>query len=287
LRHYYDTHTHVISPDSAKYPVAPTGGKQSDWSIERPVSYAQLLEAMDIAGVAKAVVVQASTAYGNDNSYAAEAIKAHPDRFKGVFSADVLAKDAVDQLRRWIDVGFSGLRLFTTGSTMPGQADWLDDERTFPAWKFCEAHNISVCLQMTADGIPALKNILARFPSIIVLLDHLARPTLSDGFPYHRAAPLFSLAAEPNVFLKLTNRTIVESSKGASTPDMFFPHLIKEFGADRIAWGSNFPSAEGSLSELLEAAQKGLSMLSESDQSSIFEKTAQKIYPFVASAEMA
>jgi 3',5'-cyclic AMP phosphodiesterase CpdA len=39
-------------------------------------------------------VVQASTAYGHDNSYAAEAIAAHPGRFAGVFSVDVLAPDA-------------------------------------------------------------------------------------------------------------------------------------------------------------------------------------------------
>jgi len=27
------------------------------------------------------------------------------------------------------------MRLFTTGSTMPGQASWFDDPRSFPAWE--------------------------------------------------------------------------------------------------------------------------------------------------------
>ena len=124
-----DTHTHVISSDAARYPVAPIGGRQSTWSQERPVSDEGLIAAMDKAGIAKAVVVQASTVYAHDNRYAVAAVKAHPDRFIGVFSADVLAADAVDQIKRWMDAGMAGIRLFTTGTTMPGQATWLDSVR--------------------------------------------------------------------------------------------------------------------------------------------------------------
>jgi hypothetical protein len=32
-----DTHPHVIAQDNRRYPFAPLGGKQSDWSRERPV----------------------------------------------------------------------------------------------------------------------------------------------------------------------------------------------------------------------------------------------------------
>jgi len=41
----------------------------------------------------------------------------------------MLAADNVTQMQRWLDAGMSGLRIFTTGTTMPGQADWLDDDR--------------------------------------------------------------------------------------------------------------------------------------------------------------
>ena len=61
-------------------------------------------------------------------------IAAHPKRFTGVFSVDVLAADAVEKMKFWIGSGFTGMRLFTTGSTMPGQATWFDDPRSFPAW---------------------------------------------------------------------------------------------------------------------------------------------------------
>jgi predicted TIM-barrel fold metal-dependent hydrolase len=277
-----DTHTHAISPDTARYPLAPVGGHQSDWSTKRPVSYQQLLAAMDQAGIARAVVVQASTAYGNDNRYVAEAVAAHPDRFAGVFSIDVLAADAVADLRRWLDAGLAGLRLFTTGSTMPGQADWLDDPRSFPVWEYAQANDVSICLQMTAGGIPALTRMLGLFPRIRVLLDHLARPDLAGVPPYAGAGALLDLAAYPGVYLKLTNRTISEAARGASTPEAFFPLVVKAFGADRIAWGSNFPAAEGSLPALLAEAQAALAILSDADRQWIFGDTARALYPELA-----
>ena len=122
-------------------------------------------------------------------------------------------------------------------------------------------------------------NLVTRFPGVRVLLDHLARPNLEDGPPYESAAPLFGLATYPGVYLKLTNRTIREASRGASTPEAFFPRVIAAFGAARIAWGSNFPAAEGTLAALLAEARSGLSMLTDADRASIFGGTARTIYP--------
>jgi L-fuconolactonase len=277
-----DTHTHAISPDKQRYPLAPVGGHQSEWSAKRPVSFEALLASLDDAGIDRAVVVQASTVYGNDNSYVVEAVRSHPDRFAGVFSIDVLASDAVAQMQRWLDAGLCGLRLFTTGSTMPGQAGWLDDERSFPVWEYAQRHKVSICLQMTAQGIPALLKMLARFPDIRVLLDHLARPELAGGPPYEAAAPLFSLASHKGVYLKLTNRTIAEAARGASTPAAFFPLVLDAFGAHRIAWGSNFPAAEGTLPQLLADARESLAMLPADARAAIFGDTARSIYPALA-----
>lgn len=274
-----DTHTHAISSDYDRYPLAPVGGKQSEWSAHRPADFESLLKSMDEAGITHAMVVQASTAYGNDNRYVMDAVKAHPDRFRGVFSLDVLAPDAVDRFKFWLGEGLSGLRLFLTGTTMPGQAGWLDDERSYPVWEYAQAQNISICLQMTAAGIPALQRMLGLFPRSRVLLDHLARPDLAGGPPYASASPLFDLAGYPGVYLKLTNRTIAEASRGASTPQAFFPKVLAAFGARRIAWGSNFPSAEGTLKSLLAEAQASLSLLSEQDRTWIFGDTARAIYP--------
>ena len=47
-----DIHPHIISNDAVRYPRAPLGGHQSDWSRTRPVTAEALLAAMDKSGVA-------------------------------------------------------------------------------------------------------------------------------------------------------------------------------------------------------------------------------------------
>jgi L-fuconolactonase len=279
-----DSHTHVISADANRYPPAPLGGHQSDWSKARPVDHDGLVAAMDRAGIAQAVVVQASTVYGHDCRYLVEAVRAHPRRFVGVFSIDPLANDAVEQMKRWIGEGLAGVRLFTTGSTMPGQAHWLADEASYPAWEYAEINQISVCLQMTIAGIPMLRALLARFPKARVLLDHLARPDLSDGPPYSRAQPLFDLVDFPGVHLKLTNRTIATAGEGVSTAARFIPYVVNAFGAERILWGSNFPAAEGTLSDLLSEAKAAAASLPSSERAMIFAGAARSLYPALTDA---
>lgn len=277
-----DIHPHIITTDTVRYPNAPLGGHKSGWSQDRPVTVEQMIVAMNQAGIAKSALVQASTCYGHDNSYVADAVAAYPERFTGVFSVDVLAPDAAEKMRYWVAKKLTGMRLFTAGSTMPNQADWVDDPRSFPAWQCASDLGLPVCMQMTAKAIPQLTNILERFPRVPVLLDHLARPSLEDGPPYTAAAELFSLARYKNLYLKLTPRVFLEARRGAATPESFFSKLVAEFGASRMAWGSNFPASEGTLAELLAMAQESLAGLSAHDREWIFAKTAQTLYPALA-----
>jgi predicted TIM-barrel fold metal-dependent hydrolase len=274
-----DIHAHVISTDTARYPNAPLGGRKSDWSRERPVNVEQMVAAMNQAGIAKSALVQASTCYGHDNSYVADAVAAHPDRFTGVFSVDVLAADAPKKIRYWVHRKLTGMRLFTSGSTMPNQADWVDDPRSFPAWECASELELPVCMQMTVKAIPQLTRMLERFPKVPVILDHLAKPNLSDGPPYSGATDLFRLAAYRNLYLKLTPRTVAEAETGKANHATFFPFLISKFGASHIAWGSNYPTSEGTLPELLKRSQMGLSVLSAEDRDWIFGRTALTLYP--------
>lgn len=277
-----DIHPHVISTDTARYPLAPLGGTQSTWSRDRPTSYQQMIAEMDAAGVAKSAIVQASTAYGHDNSYVAEAIAAHPKRFTGVFSVDVLAPDAVEKMKHWIGKGFSGMRLFTTGSTMPGQATWFDDPRSFAAWEYAGAAGIPVCMQMTPQGFPQLRGLMERFPKVRMILDHLARPRLTDGPPYAADKDFFELARYPQVYLKVTPINVEPKEWGKATPDTFFAAVIKAYGASRIAWGSNFPATAGPLSDILKKAQAAFAFASVADRDWVFGKTAQSLYPRLA-----
>jgi predicted TIM-barrel fold metal-dependent hydrolase len=277
-----DIHPHIVSPDTQRYPLAPLGGKQSAWSSERPTTYEQLLQAMDGAEVAKAAIVHSSTAYGYDNSYVADAVAAVPSRFTGVYSIDVLAPDAVKTFDDWLARGCSGMRLFTTGSTLPDQATWFADPRTFPFWEHAAAKNIPVCMQMKQQGIPLLRHIMDRFPKVTMILDHLSRTPFEDGPPYDQAADFLALAKYDQVYLKVTPINVTPKSWGKGAPGTFFAKVIATFGASRIAWGSNFPNSVGTLAEILAAAREAFSFASDSDREWIFGRTAQTLYPALA-----
>lgn len=274
-----DTHPHIISRDTDRYPPAPIRGQQSEWSKERPLTFEQFVAEMDKAGVAKAAIVQASTYYGFDNSYVADCIATDPHRFTGVYSVDVMSPDAISAIKGWMKRGLGGLRLFTAGSVHAAEVDWLDDPKTFPAWEFAADNGLSICIQTTPPGLPKVRNLLERFPRTKVILDHLGRPKLDDGPPYNDARPVFDLSAFGNLYLKISPRTFALAKMGKSTPAAFFSHLVKSFGADRILFGSNLPANEGPLSNIVAEALECLASLSEADRAMILSGTAKSLYP--------
>jgi predicted TIM-barrel fold metal-dependent hydrolase len=274
-----DLHSHVIADDAARYPLAPMGGKQSDWSKDRPVNDADMLTAMEQAGVAKSVLVQASTCYGHDNSYVQACVSAHPAVFAGVFSVDMMADNAVNKIRHWMDAGLSGARVFIAGHTAADHSVRLDDPRAFEAWDYIQAQGIPICVQLRADGLPQLETLLKQFPKAVVLLDHFARPELEGGAPYGAANALFELSRFENLHFKFTTHNVRESKQGQSTQAQFARKVVDTFGAQRIAWGSNFPASAGSLKEHLAEAFEATAALTAHEKEWIFSRTAHALYP--------
>ena len=274
-----DIHPHVISPDYKRYPVDPIGGRQSNWSAKHSLTYDQLIVDMDRAGVSKAAIVQASTVYGHDNTYLAEAVAAYPNRFTGVFSADILADDAISAIKHWRSLGLSAIRLFTAGTTMEGQADWLNDPKTYQAWKYCAETNLPVCVQMRPQGIALLTEILTKFPKLRIIVDHFARCRFNDGPPYPEADALWALSKFSGVHLKLTHRALEAAAEGKSNYGAFFDHVLTFYPANRIAWGSNYPAVGRPLENVLTEARDALSQLPDKDQRLILAETAKSLFP--------
>jgi predicted TIM-barrel fold metal-dependent hydrolase len=277
-----DIHPHIVSDDEKRYPPAPLFGKRSDWSKEHPNTVESLIAAMDEAGVAKAAVVHSSTTYGFDNCYVIDGCNQYPDRLVAVGSVDMLDDDVVATIRNLAGKGLAGLRIFTGGSTKDFDPSELDNPKSFRAWEALAELGLPMCIQTGPVGLPQVTMLAKRFPSVNIILDHLARPIVADGPPYKEAASLFEMAAQPNIYLKLAPRIFNDARKDKASPETFFPRLVEAFGADRMAWGSNFPTSPGSVAEILATAQECLASLSEADRAWVFGGTAKKLYPALA-----
>jgi len=274
-----DIHPHIVSADTKRYPIAPLFGIRSDWSKDRAASDTDLIAEMDAAGVAKTAIVHASTVYGFDNSLVVDAVAHFPKRCAAVGSIDMLAPDAADVAKDWIARGITGFRIFTGGSTKGIDASALDDPRSYPVWALCGERGISICVQTDPSGIPATIALAKRFPGVPIIIDHLGRPDFNGGPPYAAAAPLMSLAALPNVYLKLTPVVLDRLRQAKADTDAFLGKLVAEFGAARIAWGSNWPNSPGTLQEIVAEAKASLAPLSEADRDAILGGTALRLYP--------
>jgi len=274
-----DTHCHIISRDQSKYPRTPLGGKQSDWASSRPVTAEELVAWMDKVGIERAVLVQASTAYGYDNSYVLDSCARWPERFVAVGTFDPLDADAPSRLEDAIGrAGLAGVRLFTTGSTMTSQGEWFAASETSDFWRAAGELNVTVCLQMRLGAATAqLRSVLEQFPSAKVLLDHLGYPDIAAS-PSAAGRQLAELGQYPGLHLKLTHRSLEPLRDVGKEAVAFLDPVVEAFGAERIAWGSNFPAAEQPLAELVDLATNVLEVLPESTRAQIFTGTARRLY---------
>ncbi|MGA7777209.1 MAG: amidohydrolase family protein [Paraburkholderia sp.] len=277
-----DIHPHIVSKDTVRYPVAPQHGHRSDWSATRPVTFEQMIVEMDEAGVAKAAIVHSSTTYGHNNAYVADSVAQQPKRFTGVYSFDLFAADALNTFDYWLAHGMGGIRLFTGGATHQGDGSWLVDPATFPIWERCAEIGMTMVVQTTLAGVPMVAELAARFPNVKIAVDHCARPVLEEGPPYAACAKLFELAKFENVYMKVTPRTFDLAQAAPGGAEAFFPHLVKVFGADHLAFGSNYPASAGPLKKLIDQGHACFVSLSEEERAWVWGRTAQVLYPALA-----
>jgi L-fuconolactonase len=281
-----DIHPHIVATDTVRYPIAPQHGHRSDWSATRAVTFEQMIAEMDEAGVAKAAIVHSSTTYGHNNAYVADSVAKQPNRFTGVYSFDLLASDALETFDHWLAHGMGGIRLFTGGATHQSDGSWLVNPATFPIWERCAEIGMTMAVQTTPAGLSMVAELATRFPTVKIVLDHCGRPVLEGGAPYASCAELFALAKYDNVYMKITPRTFDLAQAAPGGAEAFFPYLVQVFGADHLAFGSNYPASAGPLKKLIEQGHACFAALSEEERAWVWGRTAQVLYPSLAGRDL-
>lgn len=90
------------------------------------------------------------------------------------------------------------------------------------------------------------------------------------------------MAKFDNVYLKITPKTfeLAEAAPGGS--EAFFAHLVEVFGADHLAFGSNYPASEGPLKKLVAQGQACFASLTDEQRAWIWSGTAKVLYPMLS-----
>jgi L-fuconolactonase len=275
-----DVHPHIISDNIEKYPITPLGNKRSKWSEARGSLTAEnLIEDMKKAGVDKAVAVHSTTTYGYNCDYIADSAAKYPEVLRGVGCVDFLADDAVEKLNYWINERkLIGIRLFSGGGASSEQATWIINPKTFPAWNWAQETKTPIVMQLRGPSLNLLKELMNKFPNLNLLLDHASSPNLEDGYPYEDLTPVLALSDYRGLVLKVTTVNFRKAVKGRSSTQDFLKALRSSFGAERILWGSNYPSSEGTLSEHVKMAMEACREFSPSERDAFMGDNARRIY---------
>lgn len=230
-----DSHAHVWTLDSHRYPWQPIGG----YIPELPADYDILLAEMSSCSVDAAVLVQ-PTPYGWDNRYLLDATRKFPDRLKAVCLVNPFSTSSVTELKRLVEEqGVSGLRL---NWHLEEPEKWKNDPAHLALWSEIQALGIPVCIQLTSSYFPLVHFFSERFSAVRIVLDHLGRPKPGSKSEAPEFAALLSLVDIPKVYVKLSG-PYYYSQEGAPYKDTWelFRTVVNTFSPQRCLWGSDFP----------------------------------------------
>ena len=269
-----DSHLHVWSGDYERFPFA-DGRKEA-----APGSTELLIQTMDAAGVDKAVIVQ-PIYYLYDNSYVADSLKKYPGKFAAMGIMDRHAPDAPEQLERLVrEDGFGGLRMHLGRPDDP--AEWAAADQD-PIWRKAEALGSSFLSFGPADKLPAIEPIIARFPGVKVVLDHIGGAPIDEEEPTPLLGNVLKMAQYENVYVKFTPRGS-KSKEDYPFRDTFptFRKIYDVFGPQRLMWGTDFPHVLRDIGygPALELFREHMDFFSVEDREWLFSKTALSVWKF-------
>ena len=91
--------------------------------------------------------------------------------------------------------------------------------------------------------LPQTIQFVDRHPNQVFVLDHIAKPRISEGIVYPWRKNLCELARRPNVYCKLSG-VVTEADWRTWTPAQLRPYFdaaIEAFGPQRLMFGSDWP----------------------------------------------
>src|SRR5688572_29439421 len=166
---YVDAHSHVWTPDTERYPLAPGFLKEN----MKPPSFTpeELMSHARPEGVERVVLIQMSF-YGFDNRYMLEQMKRFPGKFGGVAVIDWNAPRPDDEMSK---MAREGVRGFRVRALQPPYEKWAETPSLERMFRFAADHDLVICPLLSPPALPSLFRMCAKHPKTRVVIDHLAR----------------------------------------------------------------------------------------------------------------
>ncbi|OLP62005.1 amidohydrolase [Xaviernesmea oryzae] len=207
-------------------------------AIYRDFAPEDLIPQLKAAGVDGTVVVQ-SLPKGEDTRFLLDLAERH-DFILGVVGwVDLKGAQAATEIADLArEPKLKGLRPMLQDLPEDG---WIDDPALDPAVAAMIEAGLSFDALVLPRHLPALTAFAQRHPRLPIVIDHGAKPVISEGLYSEWRKAMEKLAALPQVFCKLSG-LLVEA--GDQRPQAIRPYaetLFDLFGPERLIWGSDWP----------------------------------------------
>lgn len=204
------------------------------------------------------------------------------------------ASPAVAGVVGWIDFEQPGqiadLRRFASHPKFKGVRPMIQDIAD-PQWmlrpRLDWAFRALIDLDLTFDALvrppqlPHLPDLLARYPTLRVVIDHGAKPDIARRAFGPWAQTMASLARDTQAFVKLSG-LVTEAGANWSAADLapYIGHLLATFGPQRMIYGSDWPVCllAGSYAQWMAMAEAATAHLPDADRAAIFGGNAVRAY---------
>lgn len=271
-----DAHCHIWTPDTVKYPLGP-GHRRANME---PASFTMetLINEMQAVDVDKVVLIQMSF-YGYDNTYMLDAIKAHPDKFRGVAVIEQDLGDPEVRMKEFKSRGCSGFRIYPKDRDFE---NWLSSDSMKAMWEIAAAEKLNICCLMDPNGLPALDRMCRMFPETPVVIDHICRIGVTGEFPEADVTALCEMARHRNLTVKVSAFYALGKKQPPYTDiGPTIEKLLAAYGRERLMWASDGPyqmQPPHSYKASVDLIRSGLPFLSDADKTWILRKTAERVF---------
>lgn len=283
-----DTHMHVWSGDPQRWPFDNPNNRENRHAVPKgtPGTAELLLEEMDAFGVTQCILVQVIY-HGWDNRYTAHCVQQYPDRFKGHGLIDPTDPHVADKLEYWMkEEGLSGMRF--SAIYYVDKDEWMNGPAHHRLYQKASDLKAVFNYFISTPQLPRLEEMIARYPEVRIVIDHLARVDLKAADPRPEFNKLLALAKYPNVWCKVSELSVVSPSLEYPYRDTFpwVRRMYDAFGPDRLLWGTGFPgvtrveNGRPDLQHELDLVRKEIDFFTDEDRAKILGVNAAKLWGF-------
>ncbi len=278
-----DTHMHVWSGDAEQFPFADPNYA----APEIAATVELLIEEMDKFSITHCVLVQ-TICHAWDNAYLAHCLKKYPDRFRGHGLIDPTDQAVAERLEYWVtEHGLVGMRF--SPIYYVNRDEWMTSSTAVELWKKAETLGSIFNFFISTPQLPKLEQMVRQFPAVQVVIDHLARIDLKQSDPMPEFQKLLALAKYPNVYVKVSELSVLSPSAEYPWSDTFawVKRMYDAFGPDRMLWGTGFPGAtrtqagRPTLTQELNLIRQEIPFFTPQDRQKILGTNAARLWKFI------